>query len=209
VYPYPAVDDLIPLMAEGKILPYLDIPRQHASQRVLKAMKRPASSENALARIRKWREICPDITLRSTFIAGFPGETEEEFNELLEFLEEAELDRVGCFPYSDVEGATANDLADAVPEEIREERRSRLMWVQEDISARRLARWVGREIEVLVDEIDEEGVVIARSQGDAPEIDGLVFVAVGENAELPEPGDLLRVRVTDADTHDLYADALD
>ena len=204
VYPYPAVDDLIPLMAEGKILPYLDIPLQHASPRILKAMKRPASAENALARIRAWREICPDITLRSTFITGFPGETEEEFNELLEFLEEAELDRVGCFAYSDVEGAVANDLPGAVPEAVREERRSRLMWVQEDISARRLSRFIGREMTVLVDDIDEEGVLVARSAGDAPEIDGLVFVAGGE----AEIGDFVRVRVTDSDTHDLYAEAV-
>jgi ribosomal protein S12 methylthiotransferase len=208
VYPYPSVDDLIPLMAEGRILPYLDIPLQHASPRVLKAMKRPASSENALLRIRRWREICPDITLRSTFITGFPGETEDDFNTLLEFLEAAELDRVGCFPYSDVAGAAANSLAGAVPAEVREERRSQLMWVQEDISARRLARWVDREIDVLVDEIDEEGVIVARSSADAPEIDGLVFVAGGERLGEVGPGDFLRVRVSDADTHDLYADVI-
>ena len=208
VYPYPAVDDLIPLMAEGKILPYLDIPLQHASPRVLKAMKRPASAENALERIRAWRKICPDITLRSTFITGFPGETEAEFEELLSFLEEAELDRVGCFAYSDVEGAVANELPGAVPEDIREERRSRLMWVQEDISARRLARFIGREMTVLVDDIDEEGVVVARSAGDAPEIDGLVFVVAGDADVEAEVGEFLRVRITDSDTHDLYAEVI-
>lgn len=203
VYPYPSVDDLIPLMAEGKILPYLDVPFQHSNSRVLKAMKRPASAENNLERIRAWRAICPDITIRSTFIAGFPGETEAEFEELLEFIEEARLDRVGCFAYSPVEGAAANALAAAVPDEVREERRRRLMDVQEDISAELLAEKIGREITVLVDAVDEEGV-IARSSADAPEIDGLVFV---DNYFDAEPGDFLQVRVVDADEHDLYAEA--
>ena len=201
VYPYPSVDDLIPLMAEGKILPYLDIPFQHASPRILKAMRRPASTENVLARIRKWREICPDLTIRSTFITGFPGETEEDFQELLQFLAEAELDRVGAFSYSPVEGATANELPDPVPEEVRDERRMRLMAFQEDISTQRLERWIDREIDVLVDDIDEEGA-IARSCADAPEIDGLVIIPDGEHLEV---GEFARVRVTDCDVHDLYA----
>jgi ribosomal protein S12 methylthiotransferase len=205
VYPYPSVDELIPLMAEGKILPYLDVPFQHANPRILKAMKRPASAGNNLERIKAWRAICPDITLRSTFITGFPGETEAEFEELLAFIEEARLDRVGCFAYSPVEGATANALPDAVPDEIRDERRRRLMDVQEDISAELLAAKIGREITVLVDEVDDEGT-IARSSSDAPEIDGLVFVDQYFDAE---PGDFLRVRVVDADEHDLYAEPLD
>ena len=202
VYPYPSVDDLIPLMAEGKILPYLDVPFQHSNKRILKAMKRPASAENNLERIRAWREVCPDITIRSTFITGFPGETEAEFEELLEFIEEARLDRVGCFAYSPVEGAAANELPGAVPDEVREERRRRLMDVQEDISAELLAAKIGREIEVLVDAVDDEGT-IARSASDAPEIDGLVFIDEFFDAE---PGDFLRVKVVDADEHDLYAE---
>ena len=202
VYPYPSVDDLIPLMAEGKILPYLDVPFQHANPRILKAMKRPASAENNLERIRAWRAICPDLTIRSTFITGFPGETEAEFEELLEFLEEAKLDRVGCFAYSPVNGAAANELPGAVPEDVREERRRRLMDVQEDISADLLAAKIGREITVLVDAVDEEGT-IARSSADAPEIDGLVFVNDFFDAE---PGALLQVKVVDADEHDLYAE---
>ena len=204
VYPYPSVDELIPLMAEGKILPYLDVPFQHSNSRILKAMKRPASAENNLERIKAWRAICPDITIRSTFITGFPGETEAEFEELLEFLEEARLDRVGCFPYSPVEGAAANELPGAVPDEVREERRRRLMDVQEDISAERLAAKIGREITVLVDEVDDEGS-IARSSADAPEIDGLVFIDQFFDAE---PGDFLQVRVIDADEHDLYAEVV-
>ncbi|MCX9157000.1 30S ribosomal protein S12 methylthiotransferase RimO [Niveibacterium sp. 24ML] len=201
VYPYPHVDDIIPLMAEGKILPYLDIPFQHASQRVLKAMKRPASAENTLERIRRWREICPDLTIRSTFIAGFPGETEEDFNELLDWLSEAQLDRVGCFSYSPVEGATANALPGQVPDEVREERRDRLMQHQEDISTQRLERMLDREITVLVDEVDEDGAV-ARSMADAPDIDGLVIIPDGVDLEV---GEFAKVRVTDVDVHDLYA----
>jgi len=205
VYPYPSVDELIPLMAEGKILPYLDVPFQHASPRILKLMKRPANAENVLERVRAWRSICPELTIRSTFITGFPGETEEEFEQLLEFLDEAQLDRVGAFAYSPVEGATANELPDPVPEEVREERRARLMEFQEDISTRRLEARIGREITVLVDDIDE-GEAIARSEGDAPEIDGLVIIPDGEGLE---PGDFARVRVTDCDVHDLYAERLD
>ena len=204
VYPYPSVDELIPLMAEGKILPYLDVPFQHSNSRILKAMKRPASAENNLERIRAWRAICPDITIRSTFITGFPGETEAEFEELLEFIEEARLDRVGCFAYSPVEGAVANSLAPAVPDDVREERRRRLMDVQEDISAELLAAKIGREITVLVDAVDDEGT-IARSSADAPEIDGLVFI---DDYFEAEPGDFLQVRVLDADEHDLYAEAI-
>ncbi|HQC81508.1 MAG TPA: 30S ribosomal protein S12 methylthiotransferase RimO [Accumulibacter sp.] len=205
VYPYPTVDALLPLMAEGKILPYLDVPFQHANARILGAMRRPASAENNLQRIKAWRAICPEVTIRSTFITGFPGETEAEFEELLAFLAEARLDRVGCFAYSPVDGAAANALPDAVPEAIREERRQRLMELQEDISAERLAAKIGREIDVLVDEVDEEGVV-ARSMADAPEIDGLVFVNDYFDAA---PGDLLRVRIVDADEHDLYAETVD
>ncbi len=204
VYPYPSVDDLIPLMAEGKILPYLDVPFQHASPRILKAMKRPASAENNLERIKAWRAICPEITIRSTFIAGFPGETEEEFEELLGFLEEARLDRVGCFAYSPVEGAVANDLPGALPEDVRQERQRQLMELQEDISAELMAAKIGREIEVLVDEVDDEGA-IARSKADAPEIDGVVYL---DGVFDVEPGDFLTVRVVDTDAHDLYAERL-
>ena len=204
VYPYPHVDDIIPLMAEGKILPYLDVPFQHASPRVLKAMKRPANAENNLERIRAWRSICPDITIRSTFIAGFPGETEQEFEELLDFLGEARLDRVGCFAYSPVDGASANDLPGALPEEVREERRQRLMEFQEDISTQRLEEKIDREMIVLVDEVDEDGAV-ARSEGDAPDIDGLVHILDGHELEV---GDFVRVRITDCDVHDLYAEVV-
>ncbi|MBV5337639.1 MAG: radical SAM protein, partial [Deltaproteobacteria bacterium] len=180
-------------------------PFQHANPRILKAMKRPASAENNLERIKAWRAVCPDITIRSTFITGFPSETEAEFEELLAFIEEARLDRVGCFAYSPVEGATANDLPGAVPDEVREERRRRLMDVQEDISAELLAAKIGREIVVLVDEVDEEGT-IARSSADAPEVDGLVFINEFFDAE---PGDFIKVRVVDADEHDLYAEILE
>ena len=206
VYPYPHVDEVIPLMAEGKVLPYLDIPFQHASERILKLMKRPAAAEKTLDRIRTWREACPDLTLRSTFIVGFPGETETEFEELLDFLDEAQLDRVGCFPYSNVEGAAANSLPDAVPEEVKEERFARFMEKQADISARRLEAKIGREMTVLVDEIDEEGDVIARSPSDAPEIDGVVFI---EDAEGLAPGDFVNVVITDVSDHDLWADPVD
>ena len=201
VYPYPHVDDVIPIMAEGKILPYLDVPFQHANPRILKAMKRPANAENNLARIQQWRKICPDITLRSTFIVGFPGETETEFEELLDFLREARLDRVGCFAYSPVEGATANLLADPVSEEIKEDRRARFMQLQEEISRLRLAEKIGQRMTVMIDEVTEEGV-IARSSADAPEIDGLVYV---ENVVNGQAGDFIKVEITDSDTHDLFA----
>ncbi|CAB1368770.1 30S ribosomal protein S12 methylthiotransferase RimO [Denitratisoma oestradiolicum] len=201
VYPYPSVDDLIPLMAEGKILPYLDVPFQHASPRILKLMKRPASAEKVLERIQAWRREVPDLTIRSTFITGFPGETEAEFNELLDFLDEAQIDRVGAFAYSAVDGASANELPNPVPEGLREERRMRLMQHQEDISTQRLERRIGQRIRVLVDDIDEEGA-IARSEGDAPEIDGLVYISDGQDLEI---GEFAEVTVQDCDVHDLYA----
>jgi len=200
VYPYPHVDEIIPLMADGLILPYLDVPFQHASPRILKAMKRPASSENNLARIKAWRDICPDITIRSTFITGFPGETEEDFQMLLDFLQEAQLDRVGCFAYSAVDGAAANALPDAVPEELKQERLARFMEVQEAISAEKLQRRVGRLETVLVDEVNGDEA-IARTMSDAPEIDGVVYLA---DAEGLNPGDLVEVQITDADGHDLW-----
>lgn len=206
VYPYPHVDDVIPLMAEGKILPYLDIPFQHGSPTVLKRMKRPAHAENTLARIKRWREICPELIIRSTFIVGFPGETEEEFQELLDWLKEAQLDRVGCFPYSPVEGAVANDVAEAVPEDVKLERHERFMTLAAEISAARLQRRIGQLEQVLVDEIDHEnGVAIARSKADAPEIDGNVFIEGAGAAQL-QPGSLVQVKITDADDYDLFAE---
>ncbi|MDX9950609.1 MAG: 30S ribosomal protein S12 methylthiotransferase RimO [Methylophilaceae bacterium] len=201
VYPYPHVDEVIPLMADGLILPYLDVPFQHASPRILKAMKRPASGENNLARIKAWREICPDIAIRSTFIAGFPGETEEDFQQLLDFLEEAQLDRVGCFAYSAVDGAAANALPDQVPEEVKQERLARFMEVQEAISAAKLQQRVGRIETVLVDAVDGDQA-IARTMADAPEIDGVVYLA---DAEELQAGDLVEVQITSADGHDLRA----
>ncbi|WP_438918066.1 30S ribosomal protein S12 methylthiotransferase RimO [Kosakonia cowanii] len=200
VYPYPHVDDVIPLMAEGKILPYLDIPLQHASPRILKLMKRPGAVDRQLARIKRWREICPELTLRSTFIVGFPGETEEDFQMLLDFLTEARLDRVGCFKYSPVEGATANELADQVPEEVKEERWNRFMQLQQRISAERLQEKIGREILVMIDEVDEEGA-IGRSMADAPEIDGAVYLNGETNVK---PGDIVRVKVENADEYDRW-----
>ena len=202
VYPYPHVDEIIPMMAQGKILPYLDIPFQHASPSVLKAMKRPAHAENTLERIRKWREICPDITLRSTFIVGFPGETEADFQILLDWLEQAQLDRVGCFKYSAVEGATANQLEGAVPEEIKQQRYERFMAVQARISAARLQAKIGSILDVIIDEVDEEGA-IGRTAADAPEIDGLVFLN-GETELVP--GDRVTARIFQADEHDLWAE---
>jgi ribosomal protein S12 methylthiotransferase len=193
VYPYPSVDDVIPLMSDGKILPYLDIPFQHASPRILKLMKRPAAAEKVLARIREWRKACPDLTLRSTFIAGFPGETEAEFEELLGFLEEAQLDRVGCFAYSPVEGAKANELPDAVPDEIREDRRRRFMELQARISAEKLKAKVGKTLRVLVD-----APGIGRSSADAPEIDGVVKFKGGKQ------GEFLNIRIERSDEHDLH-----
>lgn len=204
VYPYPHVDEVIPLMADGLILPYLDVPFQHASPRILKSMKRPASSENNLARIKAWREICPDITIRSTFIAGFPGETEEDFQILLDFLEEAQLDRVGCFAYSAVDGAAANALPNQVPEALKRERLSRFMEVQERISAAKLHHKIGTLQTVLIDEIvtDVEGNIeaIGRTKADAPEIDGVIYL---EDAEGLNPGDFVEVEVYSADGHDL------
>jgi ribosomal protein S12 methylthiotransferase len=193
VYPYPHVDEVIPLMAEGRILPYLDIPFQHASPRILKLMKRPASAEKVLERVRRWREACPDITIRSSFIAGFPGETEAEFSELLDFLEEAQLDRVGCFAYSPVEGAAANALPGTVAQEVKVERRARLMLLQEKISARKLKAKLGRTLDVLVD-----APGIGRSKADAPEIDGVVKFKGGK------PGEFARVAIERADAHDLF-----
>ncbi|HIC8840010.1 30S ribosomal protein S12 methylthiotransferase RimO [Aeromonas veronii] len=201
VYPYPHVDDVIPLMRDGKILPYLDIPLQHASPRILKLMKRPGSVERTLERIQKWREICPQITLRSTFIVGFPGETEEDFQMLLDFIDKAELDRVGCFKYSPVEGALANKLPDPVPEAIQEERFQRFMELQQQVSIRKLARKVGQEMTVIIDEVDEEGAT-GRSFADAPEIDGLVYLN-GETGL--KPGDMVKVRIDESDEYDLWA----
>jgi len=193
VYPYPHVDEVIPLMAEGRILPYLDVPFQHASPRILKLMKRPASSEKVLERLRAWRAICPDITVRSTFIAGFPGETEAEFSELLSFLEEAQLDRVGCFAYSPVEGASANSLPGALPEEVKEERRARFMKAQEKISAKKLKAKIGKKLKVIVD-----GAGLGRSMADAPEIDGAVHFKGGKTGEFAD------ILIDRADAHDLF-----
>ncbi|WP_444984255.1 30S ribosomal protein S12 methylthiotransferase RimO [Halomonas mongoliensis] len=205
VYPYPHVDELIPLMAEGKLLPYLDIPFQHASPKVLKAMKRPAFEDKTLARIKRWREICPELTIRSTFIVGFPGETEEDFQYLLDWLTEAQLDRVGCFQYSPVDGAPANDMdLEPVPDEVKQERWERFMAHQQQISAARLQAKIGREIEVLVDEITDEGP-IGRSAADAPEIDGMVFL---ETEQQLSPGQIVRARVTHADEYDLWAEVV-
>ncbi len=202
VYPYPHVDEVIPLMADGKILPYLDVPFQHASPRILKLMKRPASAEDTLKRIEAWRAICPDITLRSTFIAGFPGETEADFRLLLEFLDEAQLDRVGAFAYSPVGGVQANTLPDPVPEELKQERLARFMETQARISAAKLKARVGQTCEVLVDAVQIDGTVVARSKAEAPEIDGVVYV---EDAKDLKPGDFARVRLVRSDEHDLWA----
>jgi ribosomal protein S12 methylthiotransferase len=204
VYPYPHVDDVIPLMAEGKILPYLDIPLQHASPKVLKAMRRPANQEKVLERIAKWRAICPDLTIRSSFIVGFPGETEEDFETLLDFIEEAQIDRAGCFKYENVEGAPSRDLEDHVDEDEKQERFERFMDLQQELADARSTMLVGNEIDVLVDSWDEElACWEARTQADAPEIDGVVHV-VGDVRE----GDFATVRVTDAAGHELWADAL-
>ncbi|MEY4599923.1 MAG: hypothetical protein RLZZ445_2720 [Pseudomonadota bacterium] len=201
VYPYPHVDEVIPMMADGKLLPYLDVPFQHASPRILKLMKRPANAEGTLKRIRDWRAICPDLTIRSTFVVGFPGETEREFEELLEFLEEAQLDRVGCFAYSPVKGAAANALPDPVPEAEKQERQARFMAVQEKISAARLKRKVGKTMKVLIDEVGKKGA-IGRSAADAPEIDGRVIIRQGSKLKA---GEFAEVKVTRADAHDLWA----
>lgn len=200
VYPYPSVDDVIPLMAAGKILPYLDIPLQHANKRILKLMKRPGSAERVLERIQKWREICPDLVIRSTFIVGFPGETEEEFNELLDFLRAAQLDRVGCFTYSPVEGAKANELPNPVPADIQQQRYERFMQVQQEISAAKLKARVGQEMLVLIDEVNPEGAV-GRSYADAPEIDGLVYISDETDVQ---PGDKIWVEIIHTDEYDLW-----
>lgn len=202
VYPYPHVDEVIPLMADGKILPYLDVPFQHASARILKAMKRPANAENTLARIRAWRAICPDIAIRSTFIVGFPGETESDFQELLDFLDEACLDRVGCFRYSPVEGAAANALADPVADEIKRDRHARFMQKQAAISAGKLAAKIGHTLSVLVDGVRDDGTAVARSCADAPDIDGQVLIEGGMGLN---PGDIVPVTVIAATEHDLRA----
>lgn len=204
VYPYPHVDQVLPLMSEDRLLPYLDIPFQHGSPRLLKLMRRPAAAENTLARIAAWRTVCPTLTLRSTFIVGFPGETEADFTTLLDFLAAAQIDRAGCFEYSPVAGASANELPDPVPAALKAERHARFMEAQQAISRQRLAQKVGREMTVLVDAQSERGAV-ARSAADAPDIDGLVYV---KNARRARPGDLLRVRVTAAEDYDLHAQRL-
>ncbi|MFM8757939.1 MAG: 30S ribosomal protein S12 methylthiotransferase RimO, partial [Methylophilaceae bacterium] len=205
VYPYPHVDEVIPLMADGLILPYLDVPFQHASPSILKAMKRPANSENNLARIQAWREICPDITLRSTFIVGFPGETEDDFQQLMDFLEQAQLDRVGCFTYSAVDGASANQLPNQVPESLKQERLARFMEVQERISAEKIKHKIGTVQTVLVDELSEtnvgEVIGLARSAASAPEIDGVVYL---KDADGLRPGDFVEVEIIDSEWHDLW-----
>ena len=210
VYPYPTVDNVIPLMAQstlanagvgGRVLPYLDVPFQHANPRILKLMKRPASGEKNIERIQAWRAACPDLTIRSTFIVGFPGETEAEFEELLDFLQEAQLDRVGCFAYSPVDGATANELPGALPDEVKEERRARFMEVQAEISEALLRAKIGREIEVIVDDV-QDNIAVARSWADAPEIDGLVHVQNGGDLNV---GDVVKVKVVETTEHDLIA----
>ena len=208
VYPYPHVDQIIPMMNGGHVVPYLDVPLQHAHPDVLRRMKRPASGEKNIERIRGWRELCPDITIRSTFIAGFPGETEAQFQYLLDFLEEAQIDRLGCFAYSPVEGASANELADQLPEEVREERRGRVMQLQERISAERLKRKVGKTLRVLIDAVDRTGGATGRSAADAPEIDGVVHIkAPYEPHRKLKVGEFYDVTVTAADAHDLWAKA--
>ena len=202
VYPYPDVDDLIPLMADGAILPYLDIPLQHASPRILKAMRRPGNRERTLERIRRWREICPDLALRSTFIVGFPGETEADFEELLTFIEEANINRAGCFAYSPVEGAAANALPDQIPEDIKQERLQRFMAAQEAVSARLLADKVGSVLPVLIDAVDADKLAATgRTPYDAPEIDGVVHISDIDGAK---PGEIVHVEIEDSDAHDLY-----
>ena len=204
VYPYPHVDDVIPLMADGKVLPYLDVPFQHASPAVLKRMRRPAAQEKTLSRIHAWRSVCPDLTIRSTFIVGFPGETEADFLELLDWLDEAELDRVGCFRYEPVAGATANDLAAPVPDEIKDERWDRLMRRQREISRRRLTRKVGTRQAVLIDEVAKSSAK-GRSKGDAPQIDGTVHVKSRRPLRV---GEIATVKIERADDYDLYGSAV-
>lgn len=202
VYPYPHVDDVIPLMAEGKILPYLDIPFQHASPKVLRAMRRPANDAKVLERIQKWRSICPEIVIRSTFIVGFPGETEEDFEYLLNWLEEAQLDRVGCFKYEAVEGAVANELPNPVPEDVKQDRWNRFMAVSQKISAEKLKKRIGMEMAVLIDSVDDNGVAIGRTYADAPEIDGQVHLSGAEGLSV---GDMVMAHIDDADDYDLHA----
>ena len=201
VYPYPNVDEILPLMAEGKILPYLDVPLQHASPKILKAMKRPAFIENTLQRICDWRKICPDLAIRSTFITGFPGETDADFDLLLQFLDEAKLDRVGCFAYSDVVGAVANNFADKVPEALAMERRDWLLENQAEISAEKLSQKIDSQLQILVDMVDEEGT-IGRSKYDAPEVDGVVVL---DNFFDAKPGEFINAKIIDSDEHDLYS----
>lgn len=204
VYPYPSADELIPLMAHRKILPYLDIPFQHASQSVLQAMKRPANSENTLKRILHWRQICPELVLRSTFIVGFPGETEKDVEMLLDFLQEAQLDNVGCFTYSPVEGAKANEFSGSVPEEVKTERLDRVMALQAQISAERLQKKIGQSMTVLVDEVDQDGNgLVCRSIAQAPQVDGVIYVPESRNIAV---GDLINVKISDSDEYDLWAE---
>nr|WP_085163917.1 30S ribosomal protein S12 methylthiotransferase RimO [Gilliamella bombi] len=200
MYPYPSVDNLIPLMADSKILPYLDVPLQHASPTILKSMKRPGTIERTLERIHKWREICPDITLRSTFIVGYPGETEQDFELLLEFLSQAQLDRVGCFPYSPVEGAVANELTNQIPETIKQERFDRFMQLQQKISTQKLQAKIGKTLAVIIDEVDDEGA-IGRSMADAPEIDGVVYLNEENQVKV---GDIVQVNIEHSDEYDLW-----
>jgi len=208
VYPYPHIDQIIPLMAEGKILPYLDVPLQHAHPDVLRRMKRPASGERNIERIQAWRKICPDLTIRSTFITGFPGETDVEFEYLLDFVREAEIDRLGCFAYSSVEGAAANELKNPVPEEVREERRARLMLLQEDISKKRLQSRVGKTLRVLIDEVSRTGNATGRSSADAPEIDGVVYITRPYDPQRKlVVGEFVDVTIKTADAHDLWGEA--
>ena len=204
VYPYPSVDNLIPLMAEGKILPYLDVPLQHASPSILKSMKRPGTIEKTLERIQRWRDICPEITLRSTFIVGYPGETDHDFNLLLDFLSEAKLDRVGCFTYSPVDGAIANELPDQIPEEIKQERYHQFMQLQQTISTQKLAEKIGQTLPVIIDEIDEEGA-IGRTMADAPEIDGTVYLNEEHNVKV---GDIVNVEIEHSDEYDLWGSVI-
>ncbi len=204
VYPYPSVDNLIPLMAEGKILPYLDVPLQHASPSILKSMKRPGTIEKTLERIQRWRDICPEITLRSTFIVGYPGETDHDFNLLLDFLSEGKLDRVGCFTYSPVDGAIANELPDQIPEEIKQERYHQFMQLQQTISTQKLAEKIGQTLPVIIDEIDEEGA-IGRTMADAPEIDGAVYLNEEHNVKV---GDIVNVEIEHSDEYDLWGSVI-
>lgn len=204
VYPYPSVDNLIPLMAEGKILPYLDVPLQHASPSILKSMKRPGTIEKTLERIQRWRDICPEITLRSTFIVGYPGETDHDFNLLLDFLSEAKLDRVGCFTYSPVDGAIANELPNQIPEEIKQERYHQFMQLQQTISTQKLAEKIGQTLPVIIDEIDEEGA-IGRTMADAPEIDGAVYLNEEHNVKV---GDIVNVEIEHSDEYDLWGSVI-